>query len=89
VPAKSTSSSVSNTAAVGTSDAVEKSVEWPGVTLGADAAPDVVQAVQRALGVEETGVVDHATIDATRIVQVKHNLPNTGFVDKATWDKLM
>lgn len=49
---------------------------------------EIVRDVQRALGVEETGVYDTATREAVYKVQKKRRLPLTAAVDEATWKVL-
>lgn len=44
--------------------------------------------IQKALRVPQTGRYDAATAEAVRKHQHKHDLDETGYVDKATWRTL-
>lgn len=71
----------------------------PGYALRADDESFLVRLVQYALGeldliyeglddVPQTGIYDEATMKAVRGFQRRHGLPETGEVDRATWDAL-
>lgn len=71
----------------------------PGYALRADDESFLVRLVQYALGeldliykglddVPQTGIYDEATMEAVRQFQRRHALPETGEVDRATWDAL-
>lgn len=62
---------------------------WGEQPVNRHAPEHMIKAVQTALGLAETGVFDSETKNAVRQFQVNRNLPNTGTVDKATWDLLM
>ena len=66
---------------------------WERLVVPLDAAStgDPVTGLQKMLqerghaGVTQTGVFDAATDSAVRVVQARHNLPETGQVDVVTW----
>ncbi|MBQ9801532.1 MAG: peptidoglycan-binding protein [Clostridia bacterium] len=71
----------------------------PGYALREGDESFLVRLIQYALGeletiyedlddVEETGVYDENTAQAVRNFQRRHNLPETGEVDRATWDAI-
>lgn len=64
-------------------------VVWTGEPVNGLSPEHLIKAVQAALALPETGEFTDETSWAVREFQVQKNLPNTGTVDKATWDLLM
>lgn len=53
-----------------------------------DRERDILRAAQLVLRIPQTGEMDQLTIVRLRGVQGLYGLPSTGYLDKATWNKL-